>query len=59
MGGDLYRFMFALETGYVFLSRLMLAKTMSDAVFPALDAVASFRRELRQQGRRGHLGWTA
>jgi len=51
---QVYRFMFALETAYAILSRLILAKAMQDADFQ-LDAVDTFGRELDARDRRGIL----
>jgi hypothetical protein len=51
----LHDFMFSLETAYVILSRLMLAKAMGDAGFPHMDAVSAFRRALRATQRHGRL----
>ncbi len=50
----LMRFMFALETTYALLSRLMLAKAMQDAGFP-LDAIGAYERVLDARDRRGIL----
>lgn len=50
----LRRFMFALETTYALLSRLMLAKAMQDAGFP-LDSIGAYERALDAQDRRGRL----
>ncbi len=52
----LYHFMFALETAYVFLSRTLLAKAMSDAGFPHMDAIRALENALEQRHRRGRLG---
>jgi len=49
-----YRFMFALETAYAAMSRLMLAKAMEDAGF-SLDALDAFLHELDSRDRRGIL----
>ncbi len=54
---QLRRFMFALETAYAVLSRLMLAKAMQDAGFP-LDALDAFVGELDRRDRRGLLHLT-
>ena len=51
---QVHRFMFALETAYAILSRLILAKAMQDADFQ-LDAVDTFGRELDARDRRGIL----
>lgn len=50
----LMRFMFALETTYALLSRLMLAKAMQDARFP-LDSIGTYERALDARDRRGRL----
>jgi len=49
-----YRFMFALETAYAMISRLMLAKAMQDAGF-GVQAVEAFRGKLDALDRRGTL----
>jgi len=51
----LQHFMFALETAYVLLARVMLAKAMQDANFPNLDATKAFERSLETNQRRGTL----
>jgi hypothetical protein len=51
----LYRFMFALETGYVLLSRVLLAKAMQDTGFPGVDSVEAYRNSLRLGQHRGGL----
>jgi len=50
----IYRFMFALETAYAVMSRLMLAKAMQDAGFP-LNISDAFLHELDSRERRGIL----
>ncbi|MDW8031512.1 MAG: N-6 DNA methylase [Candidatus Bipolaricaulota bacterium] len=50
----LRRFMFALETTYALLSRLMLAKAMQDAGFP-MNSIDAYERALDAQDRRGRL----
>ena len=52
---EIYHFMFALETSYAILSRLMLAKAMQDAGFPDLNAMKAFERELEVRNRHGIL----
>lgn len=51
----LHRFMFALETAYAILSRVILVKAMSDTGFPDLDALAAFERALDARDRHGAL----
>jgi hypothetical protein len=56
---ELQRFMFALETAYALLARVMLAKAMQDAGFPHLDVIETFERALKGQQRQGVLRPTA
>lgn len=55
-GGDgLYQFMFALETAYVLLARVLLAKAMQDTGFPGVDSLEAYRNSLRLGQHRGAL----
>lgn len=51
----IYRFMFALETAYAILSRLLLAKAMQDADFPQLDVIKAFYQKLDEEDSHGCL----
>lgn len=52
---DLYRFMFALETAYVLLARVLLAKAMQDAGFPGMNSIQAYRNGLSLGQHRGTL----
>lgn len=55
----LYQFMFALESAYAVLSRLLLAQAMSDHNFPNLDIKKALLGSLSSRDRHGQIPLTA
>lgn len=52
---DIYHLMFALETAYVLLARVMLIKAMQDTGFPGVNSVEAYSNGLRIAQRRDSL----